>query len=162
MNKIIEQLPELKLVGVTARTSNALEMDPATAKIGGMMQRFFMEELQAKILNRKDPGKVFAVYTEYESNEYGSYTYFLGEEVTSFAKKLEGFSNLIIPSAKYVKFTSDSGKRSKVVIDMWQSIWKMTPVDFGGQRTYLADFEIYDERSKDPNNTIVNIYINIK
>jgi predicted transcriptional regulator YdeE len=32
---------------------------------------------------------------------------------------------------------------------------------FGGKRAYIADFEVYDERSRDPDNTIVDIYIGI-
>lgn len=40
MQKIIEQLSEIKLVGITARTSNALEFEPKTALIGKTMQKF--------------------------------------------------------------------------------------------------------------------------
>ena len=76
MHKIIEQLPEIKLVGITASTSNAAEMNPDTAKIGITMQKFFTEKVQDQIFNRKRPGKVFAVYTNYESDASGEYTYF--------------------------------------------------------------------------------------
>lgn len=46
-----------------------------------------------------------------------------------------------------------------VVINMWQKIWAMTPQDFGAPRAYSADFEVYDEKSQDPNNTVMDIYI---
>lgn len=162
MKKNITQLPEIKLVGINVRTSNALEMNPATAQIGATMQRFFMDSMQAKILNRKKPGRVFAVYTDYESNEHGPYTYFLGEEVTIFDKLDDGFKTLVISPQNYMKFTSNQGVMPKVVIDMWQDIWKMTESDFGGQRAYLADFEIYDERSHDSSKAVVDIYIGTK
>ncbi len=72
-------------------------MNADTAKIGTTMQRFFADKLQDKILNRKTPKKVFAVYTNYESDATGEYTYFLGEEVTSFENIDKEFSTLTIP-----------------------------------------------------------------
>jgi predicted transcriptional regulator YdeE len=47
------------------------------------------------------------------------------------------------------------------VIDAWQQIWKMTTADFGGKRAYRADFEVYDERARDPTNTSLDIYVGI-
>ena len=35
----------------------------------------------------------------------------------------------------------------------------MNKNDFGGKRKYVSDFEIYDERAANPNNTIIDIYI---
>ena len=43
MHKVIIQLPEIKLIGITARTSNAAEMNDDTAKIGITMQHFFRQ-----------------------------------------------------------------------------------------------------------------------
>lgn len=161
MNKTITTLPEVKLVGITARTSNALEMNPDTAKIGATMQKFFGSGMQAQIPQRKNPGTVFAVYTNYESDEHGQYTYFLGEEVDDFGNT-QGFETLTIFAADYVKFTSTAGKMPNVVIDMWQNIWKMNATDLGGSRAYIADFEVYDQRSHDPQNAVLDIYIGIK
>lgn len=44
MHKVITQLSEIKLIGITARTSNAAEMNADTAKIGITMQRFFCRQ----------------------------------------------------------------------------------------------------------------------
>jgi predicted transcriptional regulator YdeE len=162
MNKSVGQLPIIKLVGITARTSNALEMNQDTAKIGAIMQRFFMNMMQSQILKRKTPGRVFAVYTNYESNEHGEYTYFLGEEVDDFENSPQNFEILTIPAQTYVKFTSNPGQIPDIVMDMWQNIWKMNESSLGGQRTYIADFEIYDERSQDPQQAVLDIYIGIK
>lgn len=162
MNKTVKELAEIKLVGITARTSNTHEMDPETSKIGATMQKFFGTGLQAQIPGRKNPGTVFAVYTNYESDEHGEYTYFLGEEVNSFESIPQDFKTLIIPAQNYIKFTSDSGKMPAVCIEMWQDIWRMNARDLGGERAYKADFEVYDERSHDHNNAILDIYIGIK
>ena len=162
MKKIVTQVPEIKLVGITARTSNAREMNPETAQIGSVFQTFSSKCLQEKIQNRKNPGTLFSVYTDYESNEHGEYTYFLGEEVTYFDSNLQGLEILTIPAQSYVKFTSDSGKMPAVCIEMWQNIWKMKASDLGGERAYIADFEVYDQRSKNPEDTILDIYIGIR
>jgi hypothetical protein len=50
MNKTITALTAIKIVGITAGTSNALEMNPETSKIGAPMQKFFASRMQAQIL----------------------------------------------------------------------------------------------------------------
>ena len=159
MNKTITALPAIKLVGITARTSNSREMNPETSKIGATMQKFFTGGMQAQIFERKNPGRVFAVYTNYESDEHGEYTYFLGEEVDGFKNIQQEFESLTIPAGTYVKFTSTPGKMPAVCIDMWQNIWKMNAAGLGGKRAYIADFEVYDERSKNPEQALSLIHI---
>ena len=66
-----------------------------------------------------------------------------------------------IPAQTYVKFTSPPGQMPAAVIGMWQKIWKMSAAELGGKRAFVADFEVYDERSMDPNNATVDIYIGI-
>jgi len=164
MQKTIAQLPEKKLVGITCRTNNAqiFEGDPSTNKIAATLQKYFHNGLSMKIPNRKTPGTTYCVYTNYESDLTGDYTYFIGEEVTSFEGIDEGFETLIIPVQNYAKFTNQPGPMPVVCIDMWQNIWKMNPSDLGGERAYVSDFEVYDERSVDHNNVTLDIYIGIK
>ena len=47
-------------------------------------------------------------------------------------------------------------------IAAWQAIWAMNESELNGKRRYIADFEIYDDRASDPNNTVVEIYIGIE
>ena len=155
------QRNEIKLVGLTARTNNKNEMNPETGKIGGMVGDFFGNQWAAKIEHRNNPGVTLSVYTEYASDEHGDYTYFIGEEVSDFGHIPEGMKTLIIPAAHYQKFTTPSGKMPDVVIQAWQVIWKMTPIELGGHRAYQADFEVYDQRAQDPENSIVDIYMGI-
>ena len=49
-----------------------------------------------------------------------------------------------------------------VCINAWMDIWKMTPEDFGSERAFKADFEVYDHRAMTPENTALDIYIGIK
>ncbi len=162
MKKELITKQEIKLVGLKARTNNKNEMDPQTAKIGATFGRYLSQNIANQIPNRKNSGVTLSVYTEYESNEHGDYTYFIGEEVDSFKNIPAELQQLTIPAAKYQKFTTPSGKMPEVVINAWQQIWKMSANDFGGDRTYAADFEYYDQRATDPANTSLDIYIGIK
>lgn len=153
---------ELKLVGLTVRTNNKNEMDPKTSKIGELAGQFFGKNISNQIPNKTNPGITFSVYTKYDSNEHGDYTYFIGEEVNSFDNVSIDLQKLTIPGTKYQKFTTPQGKMPEVVINAWQQIWKMSAKDFEGDRAYLADFEIYDQRAMDPDNTVLDIYISIK
>lgn len=161
MKKELLTRPEIKLVGITARTNNQNEMNPQTAKIAGLAGRFMGEGLAEQIQNRKYPGTTFAVYTDYESDEHGEYTYFIGEEVYSHENVPENMQTLIVPAARYAKFTAGPDSMPEVVMAAWQEIWKMTPIETSGDRAYVADFEIYDERALDPAKTSLDIYIGI-
>jgi predicted transcriptional regulator YdeE len=164
MQKTITTLKEFKLMGITTRTNNAkiFEASPEANPIVATFQTYFHNGLAEKINNRKKPRTTFCVYTNYESDVHGDYTYFIGEEVTSFDPMSNGFETLMIPEQPYAKFTNHPAPMPSACIGMWQNIWKMSPADLGGKRAYLADFEVYDERSSDPNHAILDIYIGIK
>lgn len=157
------KLAELKLVGISARTNNQkiFETDPSTNIIAATVQNFFYNELPKKINNRKNPGVTYCVYTNYESDVNGDYTYFIGEEVSSFDEVDNELETLIIPVQNYIKFTNQPGPMPNVCIDMWKNIWKMNASDLGGERAYVADFEVYDERSIDHSKVTLDIYIGI-
>jgi predicted transcriptional regulator YdeE len=162
MQKTMAKLPEIKLVGITARTNLASEMNLATAKIGATVQKYFHGCCPKKIQNRKNPNVTYCVYTDYESDFTGDYTYFIGEEVDSFDGLPEGFETLVMPIQNYAKFTTDSGPMPAVCISAWQKIWTMTSAEFGNERAYIADFEVYDERALDHQNVVLDIYIGLR
>ncbi len=49
----------------------------------------------------------------------------------------------------------------EICIKSWQKIWTMTSGDLGGERAYIADFEVYDKRARDPQSVLFDIYIGI-
>lgn len=161
MQKTGAQLPAIKLVGIKCRTNNQSEQNPATAKIGSMVQQYFQTAIPENIANRIEPMTTYCVYTEYDSDHAGDYTFFIGEAVTSFAHIPEGLFSISIPTQDYIKFTNGPGAMPEVCIRIWKKIWQMTPKELGGTRSYLADFEIYDVRAADPNNTVLDVYIGV-
>jgi predicted transcriptional regulator YdeE len=164
MQKTTPKLPEIKLVGITTRTNNAqlFEADPATNKVAATVQKYFHGGLSQNILHRKKPGTTYCAYTDYESDHNGDFTYFIGEEVDSFDNVPEGFTPLTIPAQTYAKFTNGPASMPEVCINIWKKVWQMTPQELGGQRGYLTDFELYDERAQDHHNVVLDVYIGIK
>ena len=159
MQKTIIMLPAIKLVGISCRTNNLAEMEPATAKISTTIKKYIA--LSTK--NKHDkPSTTYCVYTNYESDFSGDYTYFIGKEVAEFNNIPAEFDTLTIPAQNYTKFTTEPGSMPMVCIEMWKKIWNMNPEELGGERAYRADFEIYNERANDPQQTILDIYIGIK
>ena len=162
MHKESVHLPEIKLVGISIRTNNRTEADPATGKILGCIQRYFHGQLANQIPNRKKPGTAFCAYTNYDSDHTGDYTYFIGEEVIDVNSVPSGFETLTIPAQTYVKFTNGPGPMPQVVREPWFAIWGMSAQELGGERSYLTDFEIYDERASDHEKIILDIYIGLR
>jgi len=162
MQETITSLGNLVLVGTEVRTSNAKEGNPDTAKIGPHFYQYISQQTAEKIDGRLAPYTTYSVYTKYESNEHGEYTHFLGESVDPSSKQTHNdLIKLEIPASKYKKFTTNEGPMPGIVIEAWQKIWAMTPEELGGKRTYIADFEVYDQRSADPAHAVVDIYVGI-
>jgi predicted transcriptional regulator YdeE len=67
-----------------------------------------------------------------------------------------------IPAGRYAVFTSDKGPAAKVVPEVWMRINSLPKSAVGGDRVYRADFEIYDERAANPQNSQVDVYVGIK
>ncbi|MEJ0104349.1 MAG: effector binding domain-containing protein [Bacteroidota bacterium] len=68
----------------------------------------------------------------------------------------EGMDSLTIEKAAYQQFIA-KGSMPDCVGNTWREIWK-TNID----RAYIADFEVYDERSKDWEDALVDIFIGVK
>lgn len=155
-------LPEMMIFGVSVRTQYSREMQAETALIGKTIQKFFESGFLEQLQDLKAEDYFISAYTDYESDWQGEYTYFFGVPVQATAAQCPaGLEVLKIPAQKYCVLTSEEGQMPNVVIESWQKIWAMTAKDFGAQRAYRADFEIYDERSLDPQNTVVDFYIGL-
>lgn len=162
MQKTQTQLPEIKLVGMTVRTSNKAEQNFETGKMFPCIQTYFHQNVAATIPNRKNPGTTYCVYTDYESDHTGEYTYLIGEEVTSFDNVPEGLQTHTIQPQTYTKFTNGPAPMPEAVKEPWYKIWAMNDDELGGKRRYHADFEVYDERAADHQNIVLDIYIGLK
>ena len=149
------QLGEFQVIGIEARTTNAREMTKEGV-IGKQWERLMKEGLLARIPNKADQS-IVALYTDYESNQDGAYTFILGARVTSLASVPEGMVVRKVPAGRYARFTSERGPVSRVVYETWKRIWD-APLD----RAYRTDFELYDERAADPQNAQMSIFVGVR
>ena len=63
---------------------------------------------------------------------------------------------------RYATLTSDKGPIPEVVIRLWQRVWSMSPIVLGGRRAFEADYEIYDQRAKDPRDGQVELRLGLE
>ncbi|EIT84220.1 DNA-binding protein YobU [Fictibacillus macauensis ZFHKF-1] len=98
-------------------------------------------------------GTVYAVYTNYESNEHGAYTYGIGTEEPGAGVLA------VVPKQDYLVFTTEKGPVGEVVPKAWEKIWQWQEQQ---ERAYGTDFEVYDERAQNPEDAQVDIYISVK
>jgi len=133
------------VVGRAARTSNAKEMSGQ-----GAIPKLWMSM-------PPDRGRI-ALYAEYESDEHDAYTFVLGSKAGQGLSAGAGMVMKKVPRGRYAVFTSEQGPIRKVVVETWMKIWAMTEYE----RNFVADYEVHDERTADPDNAIVDIYVGVK
>jgi predicted transcriptional regulator YdeE len=152
---------EFSVIGIQARTNNAREMTGAGV-ISKQWNRFFAEGILAKIPNKTD-STIYAVYSDYASDRNGDYTFVIGAEVSGMAVIPAGMVAKKVPVGKYAVITSARGPVQKVVPQAWQEVWSLEDKSqLGGARAYRTDFEVYDQRSRDPQDSQVDIFVGIK
>jgi predicted transcriptional regulator YdeE len=160
MHPRVVQHPAFTVIGIAARTNNAKEM-AGDGVIGKQWARFMQEGLLEKIPNRAD-SNIVALFTDYASDKDGDYTLVIGARVTSTEKVPTGMVAKPVPAGRYAVFTSEKGPVAKVVVDTWRRIWTTPKGEPGGDRAYKTDFEIYDQRARDPEATVVDVYVGIR
>jgi len=160
MNPKVVQQEGFAVVGISVRTGNAEQMTGARP-IGKQWERLSKEGVLEVIPNKAD-GNIVAMYSEYASDKDGEYTYLLGARVTKVEHVPAGMTAKNVPAGRYAVFTSEKGPVQKVVVEMWQRVWATPKSALGGDRTYKADFEVYDQRAQNPADAVVDLYIAIR
>jgi predicted transcriptional regulator YdeE len=160
MNPKAVQQEGFTVVGIAVRTSNAEQMT-SERPIGKQWERLFKEGVLATIPNKAD-GNIVALYTEYASDKDGEYTYVLGARVTKLESVPAGMVAKNVPAGRYAVFTSEKGPVQTVVVEMWRRVWATPKSALGGDRTYKADFEVYDQRAQNPADSVVDLYIAVQ
>jgi predicted transcriptional regulator YdeE len=122
-----------------------------------LWKKFSSEDISSLITNKID-NDVYSVYTDYETDYTADYTAILGHQVKSLDNIPTGLVGREFNAGKYFAFKA-KGKRPVAVIDKWKEIWGK---DKELNRTYIADFEVYGQKSLDPENSEVDIYIATK
>jgi predicted transcriptional regulator YdeE len=155
----VEDQKAFSVVGLAVRTNNQQEAT-GQGEIPKLWQRFMQESTADKIPNRADHN-LLAVYTDYESDQNGEYTYLIGARVASTADVPAGLTLKEIPAGSYAILQSETGPLQEVMPKIWTKTWSMSAKDLGGQRAFKADYEIYPP-GFDPQNAQITLYIGLK
>ena len=158
--RVVEQ-DEFSVIGIQVRTSNAQEVTGKGA-IPKQWDKFFKDGIADKIPNKVD-STIYAVYTGYESDRDGDYDFVIGMKVSSGSAVPPGMVAKKVPKGKYAVVASAKGPAAQVVPQAWQRVWSLEDnKQLSGARAYKADFEVYDQRSQNPQDSQVDLYVGLK
>jgi predicted transcriptional regulator YdeE len=157
--KVVQQ-PAFSVIGITIRTNNAREATDEGV-IGKQWQKFFQDDVLDKIPGRTDHN-LYALYSDYANGRDGEYSVTIGARVGDGTVAPAGLILKTVPEGNYAVVTSDTGPVVKVVVAAWQRVWGMEDKHELGARAYKTDFELYDRRGADPQNSQVDLYIGLK
>ncbi|MFI0976129.1 beta-ketoacyl synthase N-terminal-like domain-containing protein [Streptomyces sp. NPDC021093] len=158
----IEHRGALVVAGLTTPTNNADDQDGLVA-VTHVWERFIADGLADRLTGAAGNSALHAVYTDYESDHNGDFTYLLGYAVDDPAALPDGMQIRRIPASKYAVFTSGRGPLLKTGLAAWRRIWELE--DSGrlpGERTYVADFEVHEHHDPDLQDGLSRIYVGIR
>jgi len=142
------------VIGLAVRTTN--ENGQAAKDIPALWSRFYGEGWTAKISGKKDE-TVYCLYTDYELDHTKPYTTVLGYKVDTLDDVPDGLTGLKVETATYQKFTAKGNLMQGAVYNEWLNIWQ-APIN----RSFTTDFEVYDQKSGNPEAAEVDIFIAVK
>jgi predicted transcriptional regulator YdeE len=153
--------PEISLIGVAVRTTNAEEAGPS-GRLSALWNTYFASGI-AEQIEASNAHLIYALYTDYESDAGGAYTVLIGHERSDAAAVLvpTGMEQAKIPESKFIVFKTRKGPVYEVVLEAWVKIWAYFEHS-SIERAYTGDYELYDGRNFNPADAEVDIYIAIK
>jgi len=148
----IIKLSDFKLIGLRLDKKTTNSGGQSNIDCGNLWQKFEKGDFAGRISN-KIGDEIYAVYFDYERDHTKLFSYFIGCRVKINSEPALDMDTLTIPEQSYTKFIA-KGKMPDCISNSWKDIW-----DSKIKRAYKYDFEVYDERSKDWDNAIVDIFV---
>jgi predicted transcriptional regulator YdeE len=148
------------VAGYAARTNNANE-STGRGLIGNLWGTFLQRHLEAAIPNRMDD-QLVVVYSNYAGDEKGDYDYLLGARVSSVERLPAGMTYREVAAGSYAVVIPRAWPPGEAVPEAWKRIWSMRPVELGGRRAFVTDYEVSDQHDADPKHTRVEIHVGVR
>lgn len=146
-----QTIQKFNVIGISVRTTN--ENGQAGKDIPALWNKFMTEGILEKIPNKID-NSIYCIYTEYDKDHTKPYTTILGCSVSSLDNIPNEMVGKTFDEAKYTKHVAKGNILQGMVFDEWTKIWN-SDLD----RTFTADFEVYGEKSQNPENAEVDIFV---
>jgi predicted transcriptional regulator YdeE len=142
------------VIGIAIRTTN--ENGQSSQDIPALWNKFISEGIIEKIPN-KTGATIYCIYTDYEKDHTKPYTTILGCVVSSLENIPGEMLGKTFEAGMYTKHIAKGNIGEGIVFNEWLKIWN---ADL--PRKFTADFEVYGEKSQDPANAEVDIFIAVK
>lgn len=147
-------IQKFNVIGISVRTTN--ENGKSGEDIPALWNKFMTEEIQHKI-PVKVSNDIICIYTDYEKDHTKPYTTILGCKVLSLDFVPENMAGKTIESAHYKQLVAKGNLADGIVFNKWLEIWSSNL-----DRSFTTDFEVYGEKTQNPENATVDIYIAIQ
>lgn len=147
----IKKIEAFTVVGITVRTTN--ENWQSAQDIPALWHKFLTENITDRIPGKIDD-TVYCIYTDYEKDYTRPYTTLLGCRVQNMDTIPEGLTGMSFAGGQYQQFTAKGKMMEGIVFEEWKKIWNSAI-----SRIYTADFEIYGDKAKDPDNAEIDIFV---
>lgn len=149
-----QQIETFNVIGIAMRTTN--ENGQAGVDIPALWNKFMSEGIMDKIPN-KVTSDIYCIYTDYEKDHTKPYTTILGCKVSSVDNIPDAMISKTIEASPYQKFSPKGNIMQGLVYNEWIRIWNS-----GLPRTFTSDYEVYSDKSTNPENAEVDIYIAVE
>jgi predicted transcriptional regulator YdeE len=149
-----QQIKTFHVIGIALRTTN--ENGQSVQDIPALWNRFMTEGILGQIPNKIN-NTLYCIYTDYEKDHTKPYTTILGCNVSNLDQIPYGLVGKTFEEQTYIKRVAKGNLMQGIVYEEWTKIWN---ADLN--RAFTADFEVYDERTQNPENAEVDIFISVK
>lgn len=142
------------IIGITIKTSNN-DYNKLHNDMQSLWNRFISENIIDKISD-KISNDIYCIYTNYEGDYTKPYLALLGYKVRNLNNVPAELVGKLFNGGTYIKNIAKGNTFKGVVFDTWKNIW-----DMNISRTYIADFELYSDKAKNPENAEIDIFVGV-
>lgn len=137
------QVDGFSVIGIQTRTKNVDELNPNTAKLHQLWEKFFKMEMP----NYNPASPIYGVYSDYVSDCNDYYTVTASVELNADKVADNQFNAVNVKSGNYLVF-KNSGPIPQAIYEAWEAIWAYFKSNPDVVRTYDTDFELCAEPEK--------------
>ena len=141
-----------KIIGISTRTTN--KDNQSQQDLTNLWGQFYAQNIFDKIPN-KVSDNVLSIYSDYKSDFTDEYTTIIGVPVSTLDEIPAELIGREFNADNFQKFVA-KGEMPNAVVNIWLDIWKR---DKELDRKYSYDFEVYGQKSRNGENSEVEIYI---
>lgn len=143
MTPSLVQVPPFRVVGIAARTSRRDESEPVRARIGALWDQFFTESWERQLPGPGADGRLYGVYSAYETDPQGAFDVTVGVSAAVQADPPVGAARVAVQPGDYLVFRNQ-GPMPQMVMDAWNAAWRYFEAHPEVRRRFDTDFECYE------------------